>query len=371
MLRMFAAAVVVSLSASAAGAQAPPAPPMTDASINGAAPDSANDKDPSLIAKAEALLDRAHFSSGAIDGLDGDNFRNAVRAFQEINGLAVTGNLDALTWKALAPSDAAPVLKAYTITEADVAGPFTRAIPTNLQAMARLRGLSYTSPLAELAEKFHMAQSLLRQLNPHADFKRAQSEIMVADVPELKLRPGRHSVEAVPPTDSGGPIAARIVVDKPARNVRAYDKDGKLLGFYAATIGSEEKPAPSGVFKVNGVYWNPEYHYDPKFAWKEVKTKRKLTVEPGPNNPVGLVWIDLTAPSYGIHGTPDSEDIGHTESHGCIRLTNWDAVDLATMARPGTAVSFEDQDSPVQPPSVPLSERQTPEADAPAPMNTP
>jgi lipoprotein-anchoring transpeptidase ErfK/SrfK len=368
MLRLFAAAFVVSLTASVAGgAQGPPAPPMTAASINGAAPNGANDKDPSLIAKAEALLDRAHFSSGAIDGLDGDNFRNAVRAFQEINGLTVTGNLDALTWKALAPSDAAPVLTAYAISEADVAGPFTKAIPANLQAMARLPGLSYTSALAELAEKFHMAQSLLQRLNPLADFKRAQSEIMAADVPEMKLRPGRHSVEAVPPTDSGGPIAARIVVDKPARNVRAYDQDGKLLAFYAATIGSEEKPAPSGVFKVNGVYWNPEYHYDPKFAWKEVKTKKKLTVEPGPNNPVGLVWIDLTAPSYGIHGTPAPEDIGHTESHGCIRLTNWDAVDLATMARPDTVVSFEDQDSPVGPPSVPLSETRPPAA----PLNTP
>ena len=372
MFRLFAAALVVSLSASAAvGAQGPSAPPMTAASINGAAPNGADDKDPSLIAKAEALLDRAHFSSGAIDGLDGDNFRNAVRAFQEINGLAVTGNLDADTWKALAPNDAAPVLKTYTIAEADVAGPFTNAIPANLQAMARLPGLSYTSALAELAEKFHMAQSLLQQLNPLADFKRAQSEIMVADVAEMKLRPGRHSVQAVPPTDNGGPIAARIVVDKPARNIRAYDQDGRLLALYAATIGSEEKPAPSGVFKVSGVYWNPEYHYDPKFAWKEVKTKRKLTVEPGPNNPVGLVWIDLSAPSYGIHGTPAPEDIGHTESHGCIRLTNWDAVDLATMARPGTVVSFEDQDSPVQPPSVPLSDSRPPEADAPAPLSTP
>jgi hypothetical protein len=245
MFRVFAAVLVLSLSSAAVGAQGPSAPPMTAASINGAAPNGANDKDPSLIAKAEALLDRAHFSSGAIDGFDGDNFRNAVRAFQEINGLTVTGNLDAAAWKALAPNDAAPALKAYTISEADVAGPFTKAIPTNLQAMARLRGLSYTSALAELAEKFHMAQSLLRQLNPLADFKRAQSEIMVADVGEMKLRPGRHSAEAVPPTDSGGPIAARIVVDKPARNVRAYGQDGRLLAFYAATIGSEEKPAPS------------------------------------------------------------------------------------------------------------------------------
>jgi lipoprotein-anchoring transpeptidase ErfK/SrfK len=142
-------------------------------------------------------------------------------------------------------------------------------------------------------------------------------------------------------------VVASIVIDKLARDVRAYDKEGKLLGFYPATIGSEEKPAPSGTFEVRRVAWNPDYHYDPKFAWKGVKTNRRLTVRPGPNNPVGLVWIDLTAPSYGIHGTPDPEKIGKTASHGCIRLTNWDAVDLAKIVRRGTMVQFEDQDSPV------------------------
>ena len=246
MFRLFAA--VLSLAASAAGGPQGPSsavPPVTAASINAAAPNGANDKDPSLIAKAETLLDRAHFSPGAIDGLDGDNFRRAVRAFQEVNGLAVTGNLDADTWNKLASSDSVPVLKFYTISEADVAGPFTKVIPAELEAMARLPGLSYTGGLAEIAEKFHMAQSLLQRLNPRADFERAGAEIIVADVPEMKLSPGRHAVEAVPPKDHQGPVAATIVVDKPAGNVRAYDRDGKLLGFYPATMGSEEKPAPS------------------------------------------------------------------------------------------------------------------------------
>jgi lipoprotein-anchoring transpeptidase ErfK/SrfK len=372
MFRMFAAfatalAGTLAVASAAAGPPSAAVSPITAASIDDAAPNGANDKDPSLIAKAETLLDRAHFSPGEIDGLDGDNFRSAIRAFQEVHGLAITGNLDAGAWNVLAPSGSQPVLKSYTISDADIAGPFTKVIPAQLEAMARLPGLSYTGPLSELAEKFHMSQSLLRRLNPHAVFERAGAEIVVADVPEMKLVPGRHTVEVVPPKDdakdSEGPIAATIVVDKPARNVRAYDRGGKLLAFYPASIGSEEKPAPSGVFKVKGVDWNPEYHYDPKFAWKGVKTKRKLTVQPGPNNPVGLVWIDLTAPSYGIHGTPDPEDIGKTESHGCIRLTNWDAVDLAAMTRPGTVVRFEDQDSPVAPLSVPVSEGQRPEVE--------
>jgi len=80
-----------------------------------------------------------------------------------------------------------------------------------------------------------------------------------------------------------------------------------------------------------------------------VKANRKLTLPPGPNNPVGVVWIDLTAPSYGIHGTPEPQNISKSESHGCIRLTNWDAVDLATMVHPGTVVKFDDQDTPVLP----------------------
>ena len=360
MFRVFATALVVCLAASAAGgplAPSPAAPPITAASINDAAPKGTNDKDPSLIAKAEVLLDRAHFSPGAVDGLDGDNFRSAVRAFQQVNKIEVTGNLDADTWNAITSNDAAPVLKAYTISDADVSGPFTKVIPSNLEEMAKLPGLSYTSPLAELAEKFHMAQSLLRQLNPLADFERAGKEILVADVPETNLRPGHSAVEVVQPKNDKAPIAATIVVDKPAHNVRAYDREGRLLGYYPATMGSEEKPAPSGVFKVRGVTWNPEYHYDPKFAWKEVKTKQKLTVPPGPNNPVGLVWIDLTAPSYGIHGTSQPEEIGKTESHGCIRLTNWDAVDLAAMVRPGTMARFEDLDSPVAPPQVSASPR--------------
>ena len=168
---------------------------MTAATVNDAAPFGASDTVSSPIAKAETLLDRAHFSpASGTDGLDGDNFHSAVRAFQESNSLAVTGNLDIDTWSALARNDTAAILKAYAISDADVSGPFTKVIPINLEEMAKLPGLSYTGPLAELAEKFHMAQSLYA---------------------------GRDTVEVLQPRNDKASIAVTIVVDKPAHNVRA------------------------------------------------------------------------------------------------------------------------------------------------------
>jgi len=296
-----------------------------------------------LIVRAAVMLDRLHFSPGAIDGAEGENFRKAVTAFQQSRNLNPTGNLDADTWSALVQTSSEPPLTSYPITADDEAGPFVPTIPQDLAKMASLPGLGYKSAREELAEKFHMSEKLLAALNPHAAFDRSGTEIVVANVTPMQLVPKRTTQCAAPRRDEeNADRATTIEVEKHSRLVRAYDKDNKLLAVYPASIGSTEKPAPSGTFKVRRVARNPDYHYDPKYAFKGVHVDHKLTIKPGPNNPVGLVWIDLTAPSYGIHGTPEPYKVSKTVSHGCIRLTNWDALDLAAMVHAGTVVKFLD-----------------------------
>jgi lipoprotein-anchoring transpeptidase ErfK/SrfK len=297
---------------------------------------------PALI-KAEVLLDRAAFSPGEIDGRQGDNLTKAIAAFQQSQGLGGAGELDRETWDRLVATSGDPVLVEYEIAKGDVKGPFTRKIPAKMEEMAHLRHLGYRNPLELLGEKFHMSPALLKALNPGKSFKKAGDSILVANV----LQPDPKRKQAM----KG--IVTKIEVDKDARVVRAFDKGGKLVAFYPATIGSEEKPAPSGTFKVVGVALNPTYTYNPKYAFKGVKATEPFTIAAGPNNPVGSVWIDLDAPSYGIHGTPEPDKISKRSSHGCVRLTNWDALALAAMVSKGAEVDFigknEPQDASARP----------------------
>ena len=280
-----------------------------------------------VILKAQILLDRARFSPGMIEGRFSDNAAKAIRAFQTANGLSSDGKLTPETWDRLTATSTNPVVVSYELTRKDVSGPFTKRIPARMEKMARLRTLGYHNVTEKLAERFHISEQLLRRLNPGIGFMKAGTKLLVPDV-DRGESPAR---------------IAGIEVDKGARLVRILDPSGKSLAVFPASIGSAEKPAPSGEAEVKRVARNPTYHYDPNFAFKGVKAKRPFTIAAGPNNPVGSVWIDLSIESYGIHGTPEPGKIGATFSHGCIRLTNWDAEDLASMVQKGTKVSFKDE----------------------------
>jgi lipoprotein-anchoring transpeptidase ErfK/SrfK len=277
-----------------------------------------------VVLKAQILLDRARISPGEIDGKMGENTRKAVRAFKALHDLRPGERIDEQVWQALTREHGDPVLTIYTITEKDVAGPFADTIPDDYRDKASMKGLDYTNPLELLAERFHMSQDLLREFNPDADFARAGQEITVASV-ERRGEPG---------------AASRVEVEARAQTVTVYGKNNDVIAVYPATVGSKDRPSPVGEFKVTAIAENPVYHYDPELNLRNVDVQEKLDIPPGPNNPVGLVWISLSAKGYGLHGTPDPDKVSKAASHGCVRLTNWDALDLAKHVRKGTAVTI-------------------------------
>ena len=296
------AAVLVALPLAASQAQQPPAksappPPLSEA------------------LEVQVRLDRAGFSPGESDGVLGATAERAIGAMKKAGKWVEPGGTEALITRVLTPDD--------------VAGPFTESIPADLAEQAKLTALNYTSPLEALAERYHSSPALLQKLNPGARFAAGEA----VKLPNVMLR---DVDKAATPTAN-----VTIVVSKSASSLTVLDEAGGVMFHAPVTSGSEHDPLPLGKWTVTAVSRNPTFHYNPELFWDANPAHAKAKIPPGPNNPVGVVWIDLSREHYGIHGTPEPGKVGHTQSHGCVRLTNWDAAYVASLVKKGTPVLFE------------------------------
>ena len=276
-----------------------------------------------LVVRAQILLDRARFSTGEIDGEYGNDLGVAIKGYRAAHGLDAGATIDAKMWKLL-EADTRPLLTTYIITAADLKGPF-QPIPKDVKEQAQMKWMGWESPQEELGERFHSAPKLLAELNPGKALNTAGERIVVPSVHRALAQP-----------------AARVVISKSERTVTAYAANGRILAEYPATIGGVHDPLPIGDWKIVSVVHDPWFNWDPVHFWNANPNEAAEKLPPGPNNPVGVVWMGLSLEHYGIHGTEDPGHIHHDESYGCIRLTNWDADDLSHMVRRGTPVIGEE-----------------------------
>lgn len=274
------------------------------------------------VLRAQVLLERAHFSPGEIDGESGGNFVRALAGFQRSRGLADDGLLGPETWAEL-ERDSVPTLVEYAVVEDDLDGPF-QPLPEDIAERAALPALGYETLAEALAERFHASPALLRRLNPEASLERAGELLLVPNVLDLPALPA----------------PASLLVTEATGTLALLDADGEVLAQFPASMGSERDPLPIGDWTVTTVAVDPVFHYNPELFWDAEPDAERATLQPGPNNPVGAVWIGISKPHYGIHGTPEPAQVGKTASNGCIRLTNWSARRLAQVARTGMPVTM-------------------------------
>ncbi len=311
-----------------------------------AAPTKSNGVDLSTM-HVQVILDHLGFSPGVIDGKPGKSLVAALKGFQEANGLKVTGEMDRATLRALYPSRAVRPTVTIALTNEMLAGPYTNPLPKDPAQQAKLPGLGYRTAMEKLAEMFHTTPGTLMALNSPSTPVSAGTKVVFPNVVaqsrayDAKLPDHWRKTLSDLNINADQPQGVRVVVDKSDEVLRVLDKNDKLIAQYAATMGSSHDPLPIGKWTIKGASYNPPFHYNPDLFWDAKDSAKAAKLPPGPNGPVGVIWLDLSKPHYGIHGTPEPSTIGRAESHGCIRLTNWDAARLSMMIKPGTPAVFQ------------------------------
>ncbi|MDF3606865.1 L,D-transpeptidase [Paracoccus sp. DMF-8] len=275
-----------------------------------------------ITARVQILLDRSGISPGVVDGWRGGMSERHQGLSAPVPVCPADGRMSPVVWQLLQPFAAEPLTMTYTITDEDSYG-LVDNIPSDYGEKAKMTSQGYTSIEEKLAERFHMDEKFLVRLNPGIAFV-----------------PGATIQATVPAKPIRGKVA-RIIIDKATRRVAAHDDRGRMVADYPATVGSDQTPSPHGTHTVDAVALDPVYTYNPNRNFKQGNNDRVLTIPPGPNGPVGNVWIDLSQPTYGIHGTATPSKLFVSQSNGCVRLTNWDARELAGMVQSGkTVVEF-------------------------------
>ena len=325
---------------------APPAAPAKPAPPAAPAAKTPPPIDPTVM-QVQVILDHLGFSPGVIDGREGFTFKLALSGLQRANGLPVTGVTDPATQDILKRFAATAGVREIVLPDADLAGPFIGPLPKGEDAQAKLPALGYRNALEMLGERYHTTPATLIALNSPDTKLVPGTKIRV---PNVVTAERAYPAEAKPEwkatlaglnVSSTQPQADHIIVGKKDRALSVYDAQDKLLAQFPVTTGSSHDPLPLGTWKIYGADTNPKFHFNPKLFWDASKGDKAAMLPPGPNGPVGVVWLDLSKEHYGIHGTPEPQNIGRTASHGCVRMTNWDAARLALMVKPGTKVVFE------------------------------
>lgn len=282
------------------------------------------------VARLQIALDRALFSPGIIDGRWGKNTEKALYWFQQREGLPTTGVLDQATWEQLQQvAGGGAFTRSYAVSNGDLSGPFVR-IPEDIYEKAELDCMCYESLSEMLAERFHTSPAVLARLNPQVNLD-ALSAGQAISVPAVR--------------DSLGPALGqvdRLQISDGGYYLHALDANGRILAHFPATLGAEYDPSPQGRFTVTAIAQNPTWHYQPSILSSVDSSDPEAMIQAGPNNAVGVVWMQLSEPHFGIHGTNAPESIGYTTSHGCVRLTNWDARYLSHQIEAGVDVEFRD-----------------------------